>query len=92
MADSLRYNKSLTYLDLSYNGFAHDGGLLIGKSLLYNHTLKTLILANNNIDASAAFTLCAAVIENPTLTFFQLDGNPIGDVGGKKFFENKYLY
>lgn len=82
-ADSLRYNNSLTYLDLSYNAFSQNGGLILGRSLLYNDKLKTLVICNNNIDAQAAFTICASIIENHVLKVVKLDGNPIGDVGAK---------
>lgn len=76
--ESLAKNTSLTYLDLSYNSFGHDGGLALGDAIISNRTLKTLLISNNGIDATACFTICVGVIENLALTKLSLNGNPIG--------------
>ena len=78
IAESLAKNSSLTYLDLSYNSFGHDGGLALGDAIIDNRTLKTLLISNNSIDATACFTICVGVIENLALTRLSLNGNPIG--------------
>lgn len=36
-------------------------------------------MANNNLDAMACITLCAAVVENIYLKSVCIDGNPIGN-------------
>jgi hypothetical protein len=54
-ADSLRFNHSLTFLDLSFNAFSREGGLILGRSLIYNDKLKTLHLCNNNIGKKLTF-------------------------------------
>ena len=46
-AKSLSQNIYLTYLDLSYNSLGESGGEELGKALLTNKTLKTLLLNNN---------------------------------------------
>jgi hypothetical protein len=51
-AKALGFNKSLTFLDMSYNALAHNGGLTLGHALLKNFTLRTLIISHNNLDAS----------------------------------------
>lgn len=83
IADSLSINERLTDLDLSYNTFGREGGLELGRSLLYNRSLKTLNIANNGLDSAACITICAGVIENKTLQKVFLDGNPIGEQGAK---------
>lgn len=45
---------------------------------MYNNSLESLQLAHNNIDATAAFTITAAVLENQSLVNLNIDGNPIG--------------
>ena len=68
-------------LDISYNALSHDGGIALGHALLYNTKLKKLSMCNNNIDARASFTICAAIQENTTIRVVHLDGNPIGKCG-----------
>lgn len=58
-------------------------GLAIGNSLLENRTLKTLLLANNNINASACFTIAIGLEVNLALRQVSLDGNPIADQGAQ---------
>lgn len=69
----------MTYLDISYNSFGHDGGLALGDAIMDNRSLKTLNVANNGIDATACFTICVGVIENLALSKLSLNGNPIGE-------------
>ena len=83
LSDSLKLNKSLTYLDLSYNSLGHDGGLTLGSAIVDNKTLKTLLVSNNNLDSAATLTICAGIIENRGLERVSLDGNPIGVVGSR---------
>jgi hypothetical protein len=60
-----------------------DGGRIIGEALFENHTLKTLLLDNNNIDATACFIICVAIQFNYSITRLSIDGNPIGEIGAK---------
>eukprot|EP00602_Paraphysomonas_sp_CaronLab_P004794 CAMPEP_0185021358 /NCGR_PEP_ID=MMETSP1103-20130426/4051_1 /TAXON_ID=36769 /ORGANISM="Paraphysomonas bandaiensis, Strain Caron Lab Isolate" /LENGTH=1351 /DNA_ID=CAMNT_0027552843 /DNA_START=296 /DNA_END=4348 /DNA_ORIENTATION=+ len=82
-ARSLSVNRSLTYLDVSYNSLGHSGGIALGDALLDNKVLSTILLANNNIDAMACFVICVAVEQNPSLRRLSLDGNPIGEQGAQ---------
>ena len=81
MASSLSINLSLTDLDLSYNSFGHHGGMALGDALIDNRSIKHLSIANNNIDASACFTICIGIQENLALLNVVMDGNPIGEAG-----------
>jgi Ran GTPase-activating protein (RanGAP) involved in mRNA processing and transport len=80
---SLSVNKTLTYLDISYNCLGSEAGCTLGRSLLSNKTLRDLRLACNNIDAVACFTICVGTRENESLRYLNLDGNPIGEQGGR---------
>lgn len=42
LCQSVRVNKSLTYLDLSYNALGTEGGLILGSSLIENKCLKVI--------------------------------------------------
>jgi hypothetical protein len=83
LASSIAFNNHLTYLDLSYNGLGREAGELLGNALLTNQSIESLLLMNNNLNYSACFTLCVAVEENHSLKRLQLDGNPIGEGGGR---------
>jgi hypothetical protein len=96
LCKSLSDNNSLTYLDLSYNGIGQLGlspvaflplsrrrGLALGDSLLENRTLQTLLLANNNITASACFAISIGLEMNLALRRVCLDGNPIAAQGAQ---------
>jgi len=80
---SLAINETLTYLDLSYNSLAQDGGIMLGVAIEDNHALETLIIANNAIDAIACFTICVGIISNLTLKKVVFDGNPIAEQGAR---------
>lgn len=41
-ANSLKHNRSLVKLDLSYNGLGSDGGMALGASLIDNQSLQVL--------------------------------------------------
>jgi len=83
LCDSLSFNTTLTYLDISYNTIGSDGGNTLGRALLTNKCLKQLILKNNMIDPVACFTICVGARETTSLKFIDLDGNPVGEAGGR---------
>ena len=45
----LKRNTQLKILDLSYNNFSHDSGLIIGDALFYNNNLRGLNLSYNRL-------------------------------------------
>jgi len=83
LADCLSTNDRILHLDLSYNTLGQDGGEHLGNALLSNDTIKTLLLANNGINFTACFAICVAIEENLSLRQVQMDGNPIGEGGGR---------
>jgi hypothetical protein len=80
---ALSVNKTLTYLDLSYNALGKEAGIILGEAILDNRTLQHLKLCHNGIQACACFTICQAIIENIVLKEVSLDGNPIGEQGAR---------
>jgi Leucine-rich repeat (LRR) protein len=87
LAGCVATNKYVTHLDLSYNALGKDGGEVLGSSLLGNTILHTLLLTNNNINFSACFAICVALEENFSLRKLSLDGNPIGEGGGRALMQ-----
>ena len=83
LADCLSTNNHIVCLDLSYNTLGRDGGEQLGHALLNNNTIKTLLLANNGINFTACFAICVAIEENFSLKQVKMDGNPIGEGGGR---------
>jgi Ran GTPase-activating protein (RanGAP) involved in mRNA processing and transport len=83
LTSSLGSNLYLRYLDLSYNSLGEMGGEYLGKSLLTNNTLQTLLINHNNLTSAACFTICVGIEENYSLKRVNMDGNPIGEAGAK---------
>lgn len=85
IGEALGQNYSLTELNIAYNAFGKEGGEAVGKSLFNNTTLKTLDMSHNNITPRAAFVIAVALRGNTTLQHINLEGNPLGEYGGKAF-------
>lgn len=83
LCSSIRYARHLLHLNLSYNAIGRAASTILGSALIQNSTLEELILSNNSIDAVGCFTLVVGVRESPSLKFIDLDGNPIGQQGGR---------
>ncbi|MDG1436730.1 MAG: hypothetical protein P8P83_02965 [Rickettsiaceae bacterium] len=83
LAEALKTNNTLTYLDLRVNRIGAEGAALLAEALKTNTTLKILKLALNNIGTEGAETLKEALQENSTLTKLELYDNNI-DYGIKK--------
>ena len=82
LARALRFNCTLTYLDLSHNNISNSGAAALGKALLRNRTLTELYLKDNNIGKIGAVALGKALESNRTLTHLNLQGNrDIGNSG-----------
>jgi hypothetical protein len=87
LADSLKFNSSLTYVDLSYNSLGTVAGEVLGGVVMENKSLRTLLLGHNGIDARACFTLCVGLQLNTTLRELGIEGNPIGKDGARALLE-----
>ena len=72
IADMLQMNKTLEYLDVSWNTIRKDSAVALGEALRYNKALKTLILAQNAFTDLASQQLGDSLALNDTLT--HLDG------------------
>ena len=83
LSTCLASNSSLSHLDLSYNALGKEGGEALGHALLHNTSVQTLLVSNNSINYTACFAICVAIEENFSLRKVDLDGNPIGEGGGR---------
>ena len=81
LAECLKYNKSLTTLDLSYNVIGVDGAAALGECLKCNKLLTTLDLSDNEIVNDGAAALGECLKYNKSLTTLNLGSNKIGDDG-----------
>lgn len=80
-ASTFRTNRSLTYLDVSFNGLGPRAGELIGHGLASHGTLRELVISNNSLDPRACMVICAALLENTTLVRLNMDANCLGQLG-----------
>ena len=85
LAEKLKFNKSLTVLDLADNNLGLDGAKIIIDVLKSNATLQKLNLENNNISCSEEKTdeekvtqLFAALKSNGSLKELNLSKNNLG--------------
>jgi hypothetical protein len=83
LAAALRYNTTLTVLDLYGNDIGDEGAQALAAALMNNATLTTLPLDGNNIGDEGAQALAAALMNNATLTTLHLGENNIGDEGAQ---------
>lgn len=83
IAQSFKYNNSLTHLDLSYNKLSEAGGQLIGNALFSHKTMRRLDVSSNEITAKACFVIVAGIHACKTLSKINISDNPIGEVGMK---------
>ena len=82
LAEALRFNCTLTYLDLQYNNIGDRGAAALGEVLRTNTTLKELYLAANKIGETGSEALGKGLQSNRTLTHLNLHFNHcIGDSG-----------
>ena len=82
LARALRFNCTLTYLDLSRNNINNSGAAALGEALLTNQTLTELYLMDNNIGKVGVVALGKALESNRTLTHLNLEENrSIGNSG-----------
>jgi hypothetical protein len=81
LADGLRVNRTLTYLDLGSNYIDDHGGVALGDALASGTALRYLNLVHNNIGPLAAAALGRALASNCSLTELHLGDNVVLDAG-----------
>ena len=83
ISNSLRGLQNLIHLDISFNSFSADAGGVLGNALLDNDVLEELIVSSNNLEGTAIFAICVGARESKSLTYLNIDGNPIGEAGAR---------
>ena len=83
LARALRSNRSLTYLDLSFNEVGKAGAAALGEALQSNCTLSHLFLCSNAIGDSGTAPLGEGLQSNCSLSRLYLTENGIGDPGAE---------
>ena len=83
LARALRSNRSLTYLDLSFNEVGKTGAAALGEALQSNCTLSHLFLCSNAIGDSGTAPLGEGLQSNCSLSRLYLTENGIGDPGAE---------
>ena len=81
LAESLKYNKSLTTLNLNHNEIGDCGAAALGECLKYNKSLTTLYLNRTKIGDEGATALGECLKHNKSLTTLDLNRTKIGDDG-----------
>ncbi|XRB03318.1 hypothetical protein NFJ02_17g26720 [Pycnococcus provasolii] len=83
-ADALRFNESITYLDLRGNNMADEGCVALAESIrVVSDSLRKLDLGYNEIKDDGAFALSRAIKNNPegSVTSLLLNNNYITKFG-----------
>ena len=83
LAKALCLNRTLTYLDVSFNNVKQAGAEALGVALQTNCTLSHLYLCGNAIGDAGATSLGEGLKSNCTLTQLYLTQNRIGDHGAQ---------
>ena len=74
LVQSLKYNKSITYLHLSYNpDITSASAQSLAELLLHNNTLEALHLWDTNIDTNGVLVLVETLKTNKRLRILRLD-------------------
>ena len=81
LAECLKYNTSLTTLDLRLNNIGDDGAAALAECLKHNTSLTTLYLHGNGIGDDGVAALAECLKYNKSLTTLDFCGNVIGNAG-----------
>ena len=81
LAECLKYNSSLTTLDLRLNNIGDDGAAALAECLKHNTSLTTLYLHGNGIGDDGVAALAECLKYNKSLTTLDFCGNVIGNAG-----------
>ena len=77
LAEALKVNCSLTFLDISYNEVGALGGVAIAEALMVNSSLTEVNLRGNDIGTQGAVAIAEALKVNGTLTSLDLRSTQI---------------
>ena len=88
-------SNNLKYLNLGViegsfrrNNFNGEGGIILARILLNNHSIETLILQDNELGEDAGDKIGAALIQNKTIKKLVLSDNKIKNKGSRSIIEN----
>ena len=81
LCQSMRMNKSLHILGLSYNSIDDDAAVDLGDMVFRNRCLLKLMLGANKLGSRTAGMLGVAIAKNDKLEFLDLSRNMIGSDG-----------
>ncbi|EKX53489.1 hypothetical protein GUITHDRAFT_64531, partial [Guillardia theta CCMP2712] len=87
MAETLRWNRTLTVLDLGRNSIGHSGTIALAAALAHHPTLTSLNLEGNVFGSEAGKALAQMLRSNTCLTACYLADNSIADNGTEEFTE-----
>ncbi|KAL9965540.1 hypothetical protein ACROYT_G029354 [Oculina patagonica] len=87
VAEALKWNSSLTELNLSVNNIGYQGANGLAEALKKNTSLTELNLSGNNIGDAGANGLAEALQKNTSLTELNLSVNNIGYQGANGLAE-----
>ena len=87
IADALKLNKILEYLELKNNTIKFSSANLLGEMLQINKHLTTLSICNANITNKSFEQLVKGLIGNNTLKSLNVSGNNISMTGIKALFK-----
>jgi hypothetical protein len=82
MAESLRYNKCLEQLDISWNTCGDVGAMALAEALRPNRSMHTLDVTHCDIQERGTMVIADMLKENEVLKTIKLGENPIGQRGG----------
>mmetsp|Transcript_14495 Transcript_14495/g.16931 ORF Transcript_14495/g.16931 Transcript_14495/m.16931 type:complete len:909 (+) Transcript_14495:324-3050(+) len=82
---TLKYNSTLTYLDLKTNRIGDKGAGLIASFMYRNNSLEEILLNSNQIGDQGAKSIAKALRHNTALLKIELSRNYIGNKGAKCF-------
>eukprot|EP00960_Hanusia_phi_P070176 767253-Hanusia_phi.AAC.6 len=85
MAETLRWNRTLTVLDLGRNSIGHSGTIALAHALAHHPSLTSLNLEGNVFGSEAGTALAEMLRSNTSLTACYLADNAIADNGTAAF-------
>lgn len=87
ISETLKHNRVLTKLDLSYNGITSNIGRYLAMALRLNVSLTILSLAHNDLNDQFCYILSSELRSNNTLYEVDMGGNPFTSIGANSLME-----